>query len=306
MRAGRWPAMYALLVVVLALPGASALLHRATPSRIRAPSIKMHSDTFSMATLSSRIEEVSEQPEPDAVRLLMLDAMVPRQRYQLAAPAPLVEAIVHSQRAGTPLVVMEPHWPNLYAWNEAEEVWRPHRRQQPASHGVEVSVAEMGPRGTDGDAIVTLIAGRWCEVVAIGADEGSAVHGRSGSVRWRALDACAPEEQPTPAVLDRSEALGKQVDVWAEYVRAAGSEKSVQQMEARLRTLGEMPSADRPSDRALWVAGLINPCPSGTGGTLAHEVRPAALNAPAAEARVRVVQTALKDSIERLRAWYYA
>ena len=24
-----------------------------------------------------------------------------------------------------------------------------------------------------------------------------------------------------------------------------------------------MPPADRPSDRALWVAALINPCPSG-------------------------------------------
>ena len=307
MRAERWPAMYAIFVVLLTVPGVEAVLHRATPIRLRASSIRMHSDTFSMATLTSRITEVAKRPEPEDVRLLMLDAMVPRQRYQLAAPAPLVDSIVESQREGTPLVVMEPHWPNLYAWNEADEVWRPDGLQQPASHGVEVSVAEMGPRGTDGDAIVTLIAGRWCEVVAIGAEEeGSAVHGRSGSVCWRTLDAHAPEEQPTPDLLESSEALGKQVDVWAEYVRAAGSEKSVQQLEARLRSLGEMPSAERPSDRALWVAGLINPSPSGTGGTLAREIRPAVLNAPAAEARVLVVQAALKDSIERLRSWYYA
>ena len=76
------------------------------------------------------------------------------------------------------------------------------------------------------------------------------------------------------------------------------------EMDVRVRDLGPMPPADRPSDRALWVAALINPCPSGASGSLALEVRPAALCAQAAEARVRVVQSALEDSIERLRLWY--
>ena len=79
----------------------------------------------------------------------------------------------------------------------------------------------------------------------------------------------------------------------------------MQQLEARLCELGAMPPAERPSDRALWVAALINPCPSGAPGSLAREVRPAALCAPAAEVRVRVVQAALKDSIDRLRDWYH-
>ena len=87
MRAERWPAVYALLVVFLTVPGVEAVLHRAAPIRLRASSIRMHSDTFSMATLTSRITEVAKRPEPEDVRLLMLDAMVPRQRYQLAAPA---------------------------------------------------------------------------------------------------------------------------------------------------------------------------------------------------------------------------
>ena len=296
----RRPGIMTLLLVLRSLDRTSALHRPVTPSRLRAD-VKMQSDAFSMASLNSRVEQVCHQATPEAARLLMLDAMVPRQRYQLAAPAQLVQTIVDSQHAGTPLVMVEPHWPNLYTWNEPAKVWRPHRRQEPASHGVEVSIAAMGPRGAEGDAIVTLEAGRWCEVVSVSAVEGSVACGCPGTVRWRALDAREPEEQPTPAVLSRSEALGEQARVWADYVRAIGSEASVAQLESRMLGLGEMPPADRPSDRALWVAGLINPCPSGASGTLALEVRPAALNAPAAEARVRVVQAALVDSIDRLR-----
>ena len=259
----------------------------------------MQSPLFSMAVLSSRMQEVYRQPEPETVQLLMLDPMCPRQRYQFAAPAPLVETVVRSQ---TPLVVMEPHGRRRNWSQPPAQLWSPEqwRRQQPASHAshaVEGIVVDIGPRGVDGDAILTLSAGRWCEVVSIDGE------GRTGTVRWRALDARAPEEQPTASLLEQVEALGKQVERWTQIVRAAGSEASVRQLEERLCSLGRMPPAERPSDRALWVAALINPC-GGAGGTLAVEVRPAALCAPAAEARVRVVQAALEDSIERLCNWY--
>jgi len=294
--------------------GRSAAIRRApTPGQCRA-AVRMQDDAgaFSMATLSSRIAEVRAQPEPHLVRLLMLEPMLPRQRLALEAPAALVDTIENSQRAGSSLVVMEPHWPSLRIWDEHKRSWKG-CRQGPASHGVEVTLAEMGPRGVDGGADVTLVAGRLAEVVSIGVDEGSALLGRSGTVRWQALDPMQPEEQPTPAVLECSEALGALVSEWAYLVRTAGSKASVEQLEARLHTLGEMPAAERPSDRALWVAALINSCPSTPGlarntpglGDLALEVRPAALRAHAAEARVRVVQTVLKDSIERLRDRYF-
>ena len=298
--------MRAFQLALFALAGTSAFdtSVRPTPTRPRAArpraAAKMHG-AFSMAALSSRISEVQQQPEPESVQLLMLDAMVPRQRYHLAAPAPLVETIVDSH---VPLVMMQPHWPNLHTWDDMDGMWTPEREQQPASHGVEVTVAGMSPRSTDGDAIITLVAGRWCEVLSVSADEGSAASVRAGTARWRDLDARAPEEQPTPSVLQRSEALASLVDVWTSYMGAAGSDASVEKMDVRVRDLGPMPPADRPSDRALWVAALINPCPSGASGSLALEVRPAALCAPAAEARVRVVQSALEDSIERLRLWY--
>lgn len=259
---------------------------------------------FSLASLSSRIAEVRAQPEPEAVRLLMLDAMVPRQRLEIQeAPASLVQTVEDSLRADTSLVVLEPHRPSLNTWNDEDQVWKPDKRLQQAAHGVEVIPAIA--RGKDGDATLTLAAKRWCEVVSIDADNGSNLQGRAGMVRWRALDALEPEEQPTPAVLDRSKALADMVEEWVSCVCAAGSGATVQQLESRLELLGEMPPAERPSDLALWVAALINPCSVGGGapGSLALEVRPDALRAPAADARVRVVHDAIKDSIDRLRHW---
>ena len=106
--------------------GRSAAIRRApTPGQCRA-AVRMQDDAgaFSMATLSSRIAEVRAQPEPHLVRLLMLEPMLPRQRLALEAPAALVDTIENSQRAGSSLVVMEPHWPSLRIWDEHKRSWK--------------------------------------------------------------------------------------------------------------------------------------------------------------------------------------
>ena len=59
-----------------------------------------------------------------------------------------------------------------------------------------------------------------------------------------------------------------------------------------------MPEASRPSARALWVAGLINPLP---GMGVALEIRPAVLMAETADLKLQAVEMGLEDSIERLR-----
>ena len=58
-----------------------------------------------------------------------------------------------------------------------------------------------------------------------------------------------------------------------------------------------MPDAARPSARALWVAGLINPLPA-LG--VALEVRPGVLIADTADRRLQAAELGLRDSIERL------
>ena len=69
-----------------------------------------------------------------------------------------------------------------------------------------------------------------------------------------------------------------------------------------LAELGEMPGVDRPSERALYVAALLNPC----GGEQARrwpamEVRGAVLRASTPLERLSVTKTALVDSIYKLK-----
>jgi len=268
-------------------------------SRTRTVTMHDSGDAFSLEALSSRIAALKEQPEPERVTLLMLNPMVPRQRYTFDAPAQLLRTIEGSEHS---LVVIEPQWEWLHIFDEHDRAWKPDAREQAASAaGVEVAVTAVGPRSADGSATVTLVAGRWCDVVEAGTDEGSPLLARSGTVCWRALDAHAPEEQPTPAVLERSVALEALVDEWKSLVRATGSETSPQQLDEALLDqleLGEMPPAARPSDRALWVAALL--CPVTSFG-VAPEIRPAVLSAPSSSARVGLVEAALEESIERLR-----
>ncbi|EOD16437.1 hypothetical protein EMIHUDRAFT_256189 [Emiliania huxleyi CCMP1516] len=45
------------------------------------------------------------------------------------------------------------------------------------------------------------------------------------------------------------------------------------------KDLGEMPPADRPSERALWVAALLNPCGADRQAWPVLDIRPAVLTA---------------------------
>ena len=82
------------------------------------------------------------------------------------------------------------------------------------------------------------------------------------------LDATAPEEQATPALLERSESLEGLVVDWIKLVRQTGRERMPGQLEKVLSDLGPVPEAGRVSARALWVAGLINPLPALGGAPL--------------------------------------
>merc|ERR1712216_823012 len=72
------------------------------------------------------------------------------------------------------------------------------------------------------------------------------------------------------------------------------TERRTMQIASILRNLGTMPPADRPFDRALWVAALINPLPA-LG--VALEIRPAVLQAPSAAAALAVVTSGIQGSI---------
>ena len=102
-------ALYPLMLLLPHYAATATLLGRAHTTGVlprAGPRMLQQADTFSMASLSQRIAEVQSQPEPEVVRLLMLDAMLPRQRLELAAPANLVRTIVDCQESNTSLVVV--------------------------------------------------------------------------------------------------------------------------------------------------------------------------------------------------------
>jgi hypothetical protein len=70
------------------------------------------------------------------------------------------------------------------------------------------------------------------------------------------------------------------------------------QVDAIIERLGQMPTAERPSDRAFWVGALINPIPA-LG--VAMELRPALLLAQSPNERIDIVVAGIRSSIERLK-----
>lgn len=143
-----------------------------------------------MGALATRIADVQALPAPEAVRIFDLDAMVPRQRLAFDAPQAFVDQLDQAEADGGKALVMVGR--ELSALN---------------SHGVEVEVETVQRRSDGTGAAVTLVAGRFCEVISVGDDEGSRWLGRSGTVCWVSLDADSPEEAPTEALIEQGRQL---------------------------------------------------------------------------------------------------
>lgn len=112
------------------------------------------------------------------------------------------------------------------------------------------------------------------------------------SVKWINEE---PEDL-TPAVLQCSKELDALVKRWLLLVRS-GHERQPGQMGLILEHLGPMPPAESGSDRAFWVAALINPLPA-LG--VAFEIRAAVLAATSAADRLKIVDRALRESVAGL------
>lgn len=251
-----------------------------------------------MAALAARIEEVSNAPGPEDVRLLVLDSMVPGQKLTLdAIPAALVNMLKDAEEAKEPVIMVGRERLRLHSHGVECEV---HLEEYTGDAAPWSNVADAGSSDDPGGQpamSVTFTAGSLVEITQCGPDEGSRWLGRVGKAKRVALDSNAPEERPTETLIARCQELEERMIQWLKLVRSTKRERSPGQLERILADLGPLPEADQPSARALWIAGLINPLPA-LG--VALEIRPAVLTAATADLRVGFALFGINDSIERL------
>lgn len=129
------------------------------------------SSDVDMDALASRIAAVKSAPQPESVRLFVLDAMVPGQCLEMDdVPEPFACALEECERSSiTPVIVGRV-------------------RTSLLSHAVECRIEKL-QRRADGSASATLLGGRYCEILDVGPDEGSRWLGRSGTANWCAVSA---------------------------------------------------------------------------------------------------------------------
>ena len=208
-----------------------------------------------MALLASRIDMM--RSGMCDCRLVVLETMVPGQRYAITAPPPLVELVTLGV---SPVVALG------------------RRGAAINSFGVEITlegpptylpvVPGIHPEGT---AEIVLVAGRLCEVTEMAPLQETDPRlwlGRTARARWFDLQQRLEDAEgrrlgaPMDDVLARSQALGPRVLEWCALVRSSGLERKAGQLSQALADMGPIPDPERADARALWVAGLINPLPA--------------------------------------------
>ena len=266
------------------------MYHMRMPLLLLAPAVIAFPKPPDYSVLSRRIAR--SQSDEEIIKVLFLDAMLPRQRVQLQFAPPVSTVLSDIRDSGECLAVCG----------------LDQRTGRFLRHGVEARIESMSPyRASQGffsshsttpmrgfTALdTTLVGGKRCEVLEPAAEQWPPDRPIfEAKVRW------LPSEKGTAAATVRAESLEELVDEWLELVRTGGREREPLQITRVLCDLGPMPDAEDADDRALWVAALINPLPA-LG--VSREIRPAVLEAADGLARVNVVHEALTDSIGRLR-----
>lgn len=223
-----------------------------------------------MQLLSKRIAAISSQ-QSNAVELpiLVLDAMLPRQRL----------CISMDDDAG------------LRMLNDALE----RHDGELGVHGMDPSTGGVLPVGTQVKIVehsgrnICIVGQRRYDLVARPTLHDDTYY--TCEISW-----CERDEGSASDVAAARE-LEALVDQWLELVRKGGFEREPNQMDEVLKDLGPRPSPEDPDEFAFWVAALVNPLPA-LG--VAFEIRPFVLKAESAEERLQIVRRGLETSIGHL------
>lgn len=200
------------------IAAASAGTDDAGATESEGPQLPSDEDMF---TLQRMLAEARDKPK---VPLLVLDAMVPRQRLIFKSDDPSLQRFAEFGDIGV-----------VGIWD-----------RRPLKHGV---IADLRQVDTDSWEIV---AKEHMEVLG-NADRIDGIL-TAQIMRLR--------QQPQEIDVQVAKQLPGLVSRWQELIVSTGRERFPGQLEGILSDLGPMPSATDADDLAFWVAALVNPLPA--------------------------------------------
>lgn len=215
-----------------------------------------------LISLSRRLEEKRSMPR---LPLLVLDAMLPRQRMTFGTAHDAVTTQLQRMADEGEIGVVGVD-----------------RSSGPLQHGVTAALARLEGNRWE------LLARQHMRVVS--SLEAQTPREAVAMVEVELVQDGAPSDADVQA----ARALKPLVQEWVALVQRHRRERFSGQLPGILADLGPMPPPEEPGRLAFWVAGLVNPLPA-LG--LANEIRPAALAAPTIVERLRVAKEGIEGSI---------
>lgn len=221
-----------------------------------------------IVSLPQLLKEARARPR---LPLLVLDAMVPRQRMNFGTEHDAVAAQLQRMADEGEIGVVGVD-----------------QTSGPLQHGVTAALARLeGNRWQ-------LVARQHMRLV------GSLEADSSGEALAMAQVELVQDGEPNEADVASARALEPLVQEWVALVQRNRRERFEGQLPGILADLGPMPPPELPGRLAFWVAGLVNPLPA-LG--VAYEIRPAALAALTVADRLHVATEGIQGSIGHVSGW---
>ena len=264
-----------------------------------APPCALMSDSDDYALLTRRVRALATTKLP---MLVLPEVLLPRQKMRLVLTSD--EAAMIRRHAGAQVCV------GTLTEGTSQ------------THGVEAVVVEVSQEFNDsgyGDPCVytaTLLGRRIFELDG-GAGDGASPSSSSMPIRYVDLGLSDQLQAARTPLSRASELVARElnllVDTWLELVRGGGETlwgrkrgrerdwSHIAAVNRMMADLGELPGISRPSERALWVAALINPCNVEEEAWPGLDVRARVLTAETPTERLMLAKTGIVDSIYRLK-----
>jgi hypothetical protein len=240
-------------------------------------------NTAFMTALRSRLDESKQNRMP----LVVLDSMLPRQELNITVRNPALLHLIQDRILNeSPVFCML----GLARLATGEFVH--------LKYGVRVEIVQC--QVTPGRRVSVHLRADTTLLRVKGDTVAKVSHGDWTEAQVEVLDPSETELAENSLRLAHAMWKARQLDsLVQEWIPLAKTKERIAgQVDAIIERLGQMPTAERPSDRAFWVGALINPIPA-LG--VAMELRPALLLAQSPNERIDIVVAGIRSSIERLK-----